>query len=129
MRYGRSLNVAGPYVDKAGKAMTSGGGTLLSDGTGLPGGHNAVLEDNGSHYLVYHAYTPGSTLQIRRLFFDAQGWPTLDAAASGIGPIKPLDRASAPGGGFDLLHDLLGRRMPESRFAGGRNPGVLPGQP
>jgi arabinan endo-1,5-alpha-L-arabinosidase len=82
MRYGRSANVTGPYVDKAGTALTSGGGTLLSDGSPYPGGHNAVFEENGNHYLVYHIYTPGNTLQIRRLFFDAQHWPTLDPAAA-----------------------------------------------
>jgi arabinan endo-1,5-alpha-L-arabinosidase len=112
MRYGRSLSVTGPYVDKAGKALVSGGGTLLADGSGFPGGHNAVLEDNGSYYLVYHAYTPGNTLQIRRLFFDAQGWPTLDASASGIGRIEPWNRAAASEGVSPFLHDLLGRRRP-----------------
>jgi hypothetical protein len=62
----------------AGTAMLSGGGTLLSDGSGQPGGHNGIFEENGSYYIVYHAYTPGNTLRIRHLFFDAQGWPTLD---------------------------------------------------
>lgn len=87
MRYGRSLNVSGPYVDKAGKALASGGGTLLSDGSGSPGGHNAVFEENGNYYLVYHVYdgrnNPAS-LQIRRLYFDADNWPTLDPATAAL---------------------------------------------
>jgi arabinan endo-1,5-alpha-L-arabinosidase len=122
MRYGRSQSVTGPYTDKAGVALTSGGGTLLSDGSRYPGGHNGILEENGNYYLVYHTYTPGITLQIRRLFFDAQGWPTLDAAAAGIGSIKPLNRAAALGGASPFLHDLLGRRVPEINRTGWRKP-------
>lgn len=78
MRFGRAAAITGPYLDKAGTAMTAGGGTPLPDGSGQPGGHNGVFVENGNHFLVYHAYTPGNTLRIRRLFFDAQGWPTLD---------------------------------------------------
>lgn len=114
MRYGRSQSVTGPYVDKAGKALTSGGGTLLSDGSGSPGGHNGIFVENGNHYIVYHVYdgrnNPAS-LQIRRLFFDAEGWPTLDPAAA---PVRQSYRAhlGAPGVGRDWgawFRMLLGR--------------------
>lgn len=128
MRFGRSTGITGPYADKAGTAMLSGGGTLLSDGSGQPGGHNGVFEENGNYYLVYHAYTPGNTLRLRRLFFDAQGWPTLDPdqAATpirdenarrpprGVVRLDPL----RPGGirffrtGGDVPRDLAGRRTP-----------------
>lgn len=119
MRYGRSASVTGPYVDKAGRQLTSGGGTLLSDGSQYPGGHNSVLEENGNYYLVYHTYTPGNTLQIRRLFFDSQAWPTLDASASGVGIIRPLPGPSASGRIFPLyLRDPLGRRVSERWGAG-----------
>lgn len=112
MRYGRSAVVTGPYVDKAGAQLTSGGGTLLSDGSGYPGGHNAVFQENGDYYLVYHVYdgrnSPAS-LQIRRLFFDAQGWPTLDPAAGAH--IHPVIRKPSWGRVFSsLLFDPLGRR-------------------
>jgi beta-xylosidase len=56
MPYGRSTAVTGPYVDKAGKDLTAGGGTLLSDGSGSPGGLNGILVDNGNYYIVYHVY-------------------------------------------------------------------------
>jgi arabinan endo-1,5-alpha-L-arabinosidase len=105
MRYGRSANVTGPYLDKAGKALTAGGGTLLSDGSGYPGGHNAVFAESGNYYLVYHVYdgrnSPAS-LQIRRLFFDAQAWPTLDPAAAPVRPrLQARPRPPAPGIGSD----------------------------
>ncbi|MEO6094903.1 MAG: arabinan endo-1,5-alpha-L-arabinosidase [Fibrobacteria bacterium] len=118
MRYGRSLKAEGPYVDKAGVALTAGGGTLLSDGSQYPGGHNSVLEDNGKFFLIYHIYTPGINLQIRNLFFDSQGWPTLDASASGIETISPLPRSSASVGEFSPLHDPLGRRFSGPMDAG-----------
>ena len=93
MRYGRSRNVTGPYVDKAGLNLaTGGGGTLLSDGSGSPGGGQSIYQENGNFYLVYHVYdgknSPAS-LQIRHLYFDSQAWPTLDSSqAVAIQPVK-----------------------------------------
>jgi arabinan endo-1,5-alpha-L-arabinosidase len=103
MRYGRARNVTGPYVDKAGTALTSGGGTLLADGSGSPGGHNAVYAENGNFYLAYHVYdgrNHPASLQIRRLFFDAQGWPTLDPAAAPVqrSPARPRSPGIGPAG-------------------------------
>ena len=101
MRYGRSKSVTGPYVDKAGLDLaTGGGGTLLSDGSGSPGGGQSVYQENGNFYLVYHVYdgknTPAS-LQIRHLYFDSQAWPTLDPAQSvSIQTEKRLNRMAAP---------------------------------
>lgn len=83
IRVGRSRRVTGPYVDRDGRAMNEGGGTLLLEGgTRWRGpGHCAVLREAGRDLLVYHAYdserrgTP--TLRIRPLKWDAEGWPTL----------------------------------------------------
>jgi arabinan endo-1,5-alpha-L-arabinosidase len=121
MRYGRSTNVTGPYLDKTGKALTAGGGTLLSDGSGSPGGHNTVFAENGNHYLVYHVYdgrnNPAS-LQIRHLFFDAQNWPTLDPNASTSARMETLaprtSRGRAPDwqGWFELLRGRIPRSIP-----------------
>jgi beta-xylosidase len=118
MRYGRSTGVTGPYVDKTGRSLATGGGTLLSDGTGSPGGHNGIFQENGNYYIVYHLYTTsGSNLQIRRLYFDAQNWPTLDSS-QGVA-IRPLQRTPAWGGNFaSTPFDPLGRRIPEPRSAG-----------
>lgn len=131
MRFGRSASITGPYADKAGTAMLSGGGTLLSDGSGQPGGHNAIFEENGNYFLVYHAYTPGNTLRMRRLFFDAQGWPTLDPnqATTGIrqgntghpargsvrlDPLRPSEIRFFRSG-RDIPYDPAGRRRPVGR--------------
>src|SRR5262249_43165491 len=68
---GRSRSITGPYVDRAGRPMSRGGGTLvLASNERFRGpGHNAVLADGAAADLVYHTYdvldegTP--TLQIR----------------------------------------------------------------
>src|SRR5699024_1201891 len=55
---GRSKKVTGAYRDKNGKLMTKGGATLVLKGNKhYPVlGHNAVLSDMGTYYLVFLAY-------------------------------------------------------------------------
>ena len=82
---GRSENVTGPYVDRDGVPMMEGGGTQVTfpDDRWRGPGHNAILQDEGVDYIVYHAYdaqmggTP--TLRIDRLTWDAGGWPSISA--------------------------------------------------
>lgn len=76
---GRSTSINGPYVDRNGVAMTSGGGTqiLAAHGSIHGPGHQAVLNDNGAEVLFYHYYADNgaSFLGINRLGWDASGWP------------------------------------------------------
>ncbi|AUX40511.1 uncharacterized protein SOCE26_019120 [Sorangium cellulosum] len=78
---GRSANITGPYVDKEGTAMTSGGGTLLvvGDSRWRGPGHNAVLFAGDRAYNIYHAYNVEAngapTLRISELVWDSDGWP------------------------------------------------------
>lgn len=80
-RVGRATAVRGPYVDKSGKALLEGGGTLLVEGnTRYRGpGHNAVLFTETGAYNVYHAYDANQNgaaiLRIAELAWDAEGWP------------------------------------------------------
>jgi arabinan endo-1,5-alpha-L-arabinosidase len=83
IRVGRSTSVLGPYMDKDGKAMTSGGGTLLVQGNSSwsAPGHNAVITYDNRTYNVYHALAAPSgqdgpaTLRIAEIAWDANGWP------------------------------------------------------
>lgn len=80
IRVGRSKNIQGPYVDKAGKNMMSGGGTavLASHGAIRGPGHNAVFTDSDADVLVYHYYRQSdgeAQLGINLLRYDS-GWPS-----------------------------------------------------
>lgn len=77
---GRSRKVTGPYVDKSGKPMTEGGGTVVIEAT-TPSwrgpGHQAVLQEPGEDYLLFHAYhgqTGRSELKISTMVWE-NGWP------------------------------------------------------
>jgi arabinan endo-1,5-alpha-L-arabinosidase len=78
---GRSEKVTGPYVDKDGKPMMEGGGTLLLQGDkNYPGlGHNAVCSFDGKDYIVFHAYDANDDgkpkLLICELKWNEDGWP------------------------------------------------------
>ena len=88
VRVGRSRRVAGPYVDRSGRPMTEGGGTLVIEGGGrwAGTGHCAVLQTKGGDKLVYHAYDTewrgAATLRISDLLWDKEGWPVVSAGAA-----------------------------------------------
>ncbi len=76
---GRSTSVTGPYTDRNGVALNSGGGTQVLAGHGsIHGpGHQAVLADSDGDVLVYHYYADNGTslLGINLLGYDSAGWP------------------------------------------------------
>ena len=80
MMVGRSEKVMGPYVDKIGKALNAGGGSLVLEGdkNWFGVGHNAVAAFNGVDYLIFHGYDGGdkgrSKLRIEKLIW-INGWP------------------------------------------------------
>lgn len=85
---GRSETVTGPYVDREGVEMRKGGGTQVTFPTERwrGPGHNAILQDDGREYIVYHAYDADNqgvfTLRIAPLVWDAEGWPSVERSAS-----------------------------------------------
>lgn len=77
---GRSRKVTGPYMDKEGKPMAEGGGSLVIEAT-TPNwrgpGHPAVLQEPSGDYLLFHAYhgkTGRSELKISTIVWE-NGWP------------------------------------------------------
>jgi arabinan endo-1,5-alpha-L-arabinosidase len=79
---GRSRSVTGPYLDRDGKPMTEGGGSLVigaTTPTWRGPGHQSVLRVGERDYLVFHAYYGaglgrGSALQISTMTWE-DGWP------------------------------------------------------
>jgi arabinan endo-1,5-alpha-L-arabinosidase len=76
---GRSTSITGPYTDRNGTAMTSGGGTQVLAGHGsIHGpGHEAVIGDTDANVLFYHYYanSGASYLGINLIGYDSAGWP------------------------------------------------------
>ena len=81
IRVGRARRITGPYLDRSGKPMMDGGGTLVVAGGGrwAGPGHCAVLQEKDTDRLVYHAYDTEwrgvPTLRIATLHWDSEGWP------------------------------------------------------
>ncbi|MGY0486735.1 arabinan endo-1,5-alpha-L-arabinosidase [Streptomyces sp. WG-D5] len=83
IRVGRSTSVTGPYVDKAGKPLLEGGGTLLLAGHGrfVGTGGESVFRDRGKDVLAYHYYDAEDNgtpkLGLNELSWGKDGWPGL----------------------------------------------------
>jgi arabinan endo-1,5-alpha-L-arabinosidase len=83
---GRSDKIDGPYVDREGLPMITGGGSLIyaGDARWRGPGHNMVYVENGVDWLVYHAYDADMngvpTLRIEALQWDSGGWPVSPSA-------------------------------------------------
>jgi arabinan endo-1,5-alpha-L-arabinosidase len=83
IRIGRSREITGPYLDKDGKDLAQGGGTLFlgTDGPFIGPGHAGIFEEDGRLWFSCHFYDGtqrgASTLALRSLRW-ANGWPVLD---------------------------------------------------
>ena len=81
---GRAKSVTGPYLDKAGKDMNAGGGSLVlaGDKNWQGVGHNSAYTIDGKDLLVLHAYETADNykqkLKILDMKWDADGWPLVD---------------------------------------------------
>lgn len=78
---GRSETVTGPYLDKDGKSMAQGGGSLVIQGNAdyVGVGHNAAYHFDGKDYFICHAYSAkedgAPKLIIREMTWTPDGWP------------------------------------------------------
>lgn len=78
---GRSHEITGPYLDRAGRSMEDGGGTQVLGANGAwvgPGGGSAFA-DGSRDLFVFHAYdssTGRPALQISTVEWNA-GWPAV----------------------------------------------------
>jgi arabinan endo-1,5-alpha-L-arabinosidase len=83
---GRARDVTGPYVDKDGKDMAKGGGSLViaGDKDWKALGHNSAYTFDGKDYMVLHAYETADRylqkLKVLEMKWDKEGWPVVDQA-------------------------------------------------
>lgn len=80
---GRSTSITGPYVDRNGTNMMSGGGTQLLASSGNvrgPGGGDVYL-DGSTYRFVHHYYDSNAggdwRMQIRNLSCSSDRWPSM----------------------------------------------------
>jgi arabinan endo-1,5-alpha-L-arabinosidase len=84
MVMGRSKDVRGPYLDKEGKDMAKGGGTLVIKGNErwAGWGGNSAYTFDGKDYIVFHAYENADNdfhrLKIGEITWDEEQWPVVD---------------------------------------------------
>ena len=77
---GRSAALAGPYVDRDGIPLMSGGGTVIlaGDGDQIGTGGQDVLVEDGAVHVIHHYYDRSANgvirMQIRKLEWE-DGWP------------------------------------------------------
>ena len=81
---GRSKTVEGPYLDRTGKDMANGGGTLFLEGDKTEweaAGHCAAYRFDGEDIFICHGYSVtrgGAAMLIQRpISWTADGWPEL----------------------------------------------------
>ncbi len=80
VRVGRAENITGPYLDRDGKNLSEGGGSvfLTSSGRFIGPGHIGILHDHGTDWFSYHYYDADSRgrsrLALGKLDWST-GWP------------------------------------------------------
>jgi arabinan endo-1,5-alpha-L-arabinosidase len=81
---GRSRQVTGPYLDREGKDMAQGGGSLVIEGDQdwKALGHNSAYTFDGRDWLVLHAYETADhykqKLKVLEMHWDLDAWPVVD---------------------------------------------------
>ena len=83
IRVGRSKTVTGPYLDKDGNDLATGGGSLLlaKNGDQIGPGHASFVTERIDTHMFYHFYDGKrngfATLDRRTLLWDTTGWPVV----------------------------------------------------
>jgi arabinan endo-1,5-alpha-L-arabinosidase len=91
---GRAKSVLGPYVDRQGKSMLEGHGTLIlaSDDRWRGTGHNSMLKTDRGEWLVHACYDARNprtrVLNVRPIQWK-DGWPVIGTPLSSDNPTPP----------------------------------------
>jgi arabinan endo-1,5-alpha-L-arabinosidase len=85
IRVGRSASPTGPFLDKNGVNLLSGGGSLFLDDDGkmIGPGHFSLFTENGQDSFGYHYYNGdangAATYGLRNLYWTSDNWPSYAA--------------------------------------------------
>jgi arabinan endo-1,5-alpha-L-arabinosidase len=85
IRVGRSTSPTGPFVDRNGIDMRSGGGSIFLDDDGkmIGPGHFARMTEGADDYFSYHYYNGdvngAPTFGLRKLYWTSDAWPSYAA--------------------------------------------------
>jgi hypothetical protein len=83
IRYGRSTNITGPYLDRNGVSLLNAGGTTLLESTArfIGPGQTGIMNDHGTNWFTYHYYDGNNagtpTLGLTQITWSSDGWPVL----------------------------------------------------
>ncbi|BCM93603.1 intracellular endo-alpha-(1-_5)-L-arabinanase [Abditibacteriota bacterium] len=121
---GRSKTIAGPYLDKTGRDLARGGGTLFlgSNGEQIGPGHIGVLTEGNLDRFTFHYYNALAngvpTLGMKTLAWDKDGWPY---AAKELAPGRYaiISRVSGLGLGVHNLAQDDGTPIDQFKYTGG----------
>ncbi len=125
IRVGRSREITGPYLDKEGKDLAEGGGTLLlgTDGAFIGPGHASIFEEDGKSRFSCHFYDGTRRgrpmLAIQSLHWEAGGWPVLAAAtgrAEDSFPVRIRVDAAATRGELKPIWRFFGADEPNYAY-------------
>ncbi len=81
---GRSRKLTGPYLDRDGRSLMDGAGTVVACGNDRYSGvgHCAVVSSGGRDYMFMHGYDRDydyrSKLLIREISWTSDGWPEVE---------------------------------------------------
>lgn len=99
---GRSQSLFGPYLNRNGKSLLEGVGTVLLKGNGFVAGpgHNAeiITDEKGEDWLLYHGYLRSNPELGRLIFLDhllwVDDWPEMPANAPSKSSVIPYFESS-----------------------------------
>ncbi|KUP25705.1 arabinan endo-1,5-alpha-L-arabinosidase [Paenibacillus sp. DMB5] len=123
VRVARADSITGPYTDVHGRDMKDSsylpqhevgvkilGGYRFGDDAGwIAPGHNSVLNDNGTYYMVHHARGGENKhwpyLHIRKILWTEDGWPVVSPERYAGETEQDIPAGLIPGLWERLVHD------------------------
>ncbi|MDF2440434.1 MAG: arabinan endo,5-alpha-L-arabinosidase, partial [Abditibacteriota bacterium] len=121
---GRSKTITGPYLDKQGRDLAKGGGTLFmgTEAERIGPGHVSVLSEDGIDRFTFHYYdgraNGAPTVGMQTLIWGADGWPRPGSDLPG-GRYVIVSRASGLALGVQQASQVDGTPIDQLAYQGG----------